>query len=278
MGVTHLESTARARSRGARAVLAGCLLIVQGWCLQACSHSSSPTAPSPVELARETSHFTIRYQAADASCIDAVAEVLEGNYQRICADLRSWPDFKVVVTLYPDLVSFHQAIGSPNAPDWVVGLANLSGEFKIVSPLHPGPQHTYQSIMLALVHEFAHAVILRGIGATRLPQWLQEGVPFYEAGQMDAGGWAAIQSYVETNRIPTFADLSDQSKFADIGGYFWSSTMVDFAVVTYGRDTIRPWIDNNGSFDSTFGITEDAFRSRWIDYLKAHYGGAGEAR
>ncbi len=277
MRVTHLESMCRARSDRARAAFAVALLIFQTWGVQACSSprpNPSPTAPTAVEHTRETAHFTIRYQPADASCIDAVADVLEGNYQRVCTDLRSSPDFKVVVTIYPDLTSLHEAIGSPNAADWVVGLTNLSGEVKIVSPLHPGPVHTYQSIMLALVHEFTHALVLRQIGATGIPMWLQEGVPYYEAGQMNETAWAGIREYVETNRIPTFAELADASHFADIGGYAWSGAMVDFAMVTYGHGTLRAWIDNGGNFDSTFGITEAVFRIRWVEYMRAHYAAA----
>ncbi len=240
--------------------------------LPACGGSGgtpSPTSPTELQQTRETAHFSIHYQATDASCIDAVTNVLEGNHQRVCADLRVALDFKPAVRIYPDLTTFHQAIGSPNAADWVVGLTNLSGEIKIVSPLRPGPQHTYDSILQALVHEFVHAVVLRGIGATALPMWLQEGVASYEAGQMNEAAWAGIGPYVTSNRIPSFADLGDRSRFADLGGYAWSYTILDFAVTTYGRDTLRPWIDNGGAFEATFGVTEAAFRARWIEYLEA---------
>jgi hypothetical protein len=242
---------------------------------------SPGTAPSPVsrgglDQARETAHFLIYYGAADASCIDAVADHLEANQARICADLRVGLTFKVVLEIYPNLTALHQGMNAPNAPDWVLGLTNLSGEIKMISPLNPGPNHTFQSILLCMDHEFTHAVVLRGIGATTLPNWLQEGVASYEAHLIDDAGWAGIEPYVETDRIPTFSALETTgSAFADMGGYVWSYAILDFAMREFGRDTLRPWIDNGGSFDATFGISAAAFRQRWIEYLKAHYVPAG---
>lgn len=258
----------------------GLLSILLALLLSGCGGSSG-TAPSPVglNLTRETPHFLIYYSAADASCIDAVADHLEGNQQRICTDLRSGLNFKVVLKIYPDLTTLHQGMNAaPNAPDWLVGLTDLSGEIKIISPLNPGRYHTYESILLCMDHEFTHVVVLRGIGAISLPNWLQEGVASYEAGLIDEAGWVGIEPYVMTNRIPTFSALNTQGQtFVDNGGYVWSYTIVDFAMIEYGRATLRPWIDNGGSFDSTFGVTEAAFRVRWIEYLKAHYPRPGNA-
>ncbi len=231
----------------------------------------SPTSPGGLDLTRETTHFLISYRSADASCIDAVAAHLEGNQQRICADLRYTLDFKVVLEIYPDVTSLHRAMNWLSAPDWVLGLTNLSGEIKIISPLNPGPNHTFKSILLCMDHEFTHAVVLRGLGATSLPTWLSEGMASYEARLFDPASWAAIEPYVRADRIPTFSALEAGSSYGDNGGYIWSYTIVDFAMREYGRGTLRPWIDNRGDFDSTFGVGEEAFRARWIEYLKAHY-------
>jgi len=237
---------------------------------------SGPTAPAPpsaggLDLTRRTAHFRIRYAPSDAPCIDAVASHLEANQQRICSDLRYTLDFKVVLEIYPDITSLHRAMGAPNAPDWVLGLTNLSGEIKIISPLNPGPNHTFQSILLCMDHEFTHAAVLRGLGATSLPTWLSEGTASYEARLLDPASWDTFEPYVRAGRIPPFSALEDGSSYGDNGGYFWSYTIVDFATRTYGRDTLRPWLDNGGAFDSTFGVGEEAFRARWIAYLKAHY-------
>jgi hypothetical protein len=80
-----------------------------------------------------------------------------------------------------------------------------------------------------------------------LPTWLSEGTASYEARMMNKAS-----------------------------NYIWSYTIVDFAMTEYGRDTLRPWIDNGGNFDSTFGVSEAAFRMRWIEYLKAHYSTPGD--
>jgi hypothetical protein len=237
--------------------------------------AASPTSAGGLDLTRETAHFLIRYGTSDASCVEAVATHLEANQQRICSDLRYTLGFKVVLEIYPDIASLHRAMGAPSAPDWVLGLTNLSGEIKIISPLNPGPNHTFQSILLCMDHEFTHAALLRGLGATSLPTWLSEGTASYEARLFDSASWAAFETYVMAGRIPTFRALEEGSSYGDNGGYFWSYAIVEFAMTTYGRDTLRPWLDSRGSFDSTFGITEEAFRARWVAYLKAHYPTAG---
>ena len=265
------------RSAGLVSILASLSLVGR---LAGCG-GSGPTTASPasgggLDLTRETAHFQIRYGTSDASCVDAVASHLEANQQRICSDLRYTLDFKVVLEIYPDVASLHRAMGAPNAPDWVLGLTNLSGEIKIISPLNPGPHHTFQSILLCMDHELTHAAVLRGLGATSLPTWLAEGTASYEARLFDPASWDTFEPYVRAGRIPTFSALEDGSSYGEDGGYFWSYTIVAFAMTTYGRDTLRPWLDNRGRFDSTFGVSEEAFRARWVEYLKAHYPPAGD--
>jgi RNA polymerase sigma-70 factor (ECF subfamily) len=266
------------RSAGPVSIVASATLAAL---LAGCGHSgptaAPPTSTGGLDLTRETTHFLIRYGSSDASCIDAVATHLEANQQRICSDLSYTLDFKVVLEIYPDLTSLHRAMGAPSAPDWVLGLTNLSGEIKIISPLNPGPNHTFHSILLCMDHEFTHAAVLRGLGATGLPTWLSEGTAGYEARFFDSSSWTAFEPYVRAGRIPTFSALEDGSSYGDNGGYFWSYTIVDFAMAAYGRDTLRPWLDNLGSFGATFGVGEDAFRARWVEYLKAHYPAAGDA-
>jgi RNA polymerase sigma-70 factor (ECF subfamily) len=260
------------RSAGRVSILAtSALALLLAGCGGSGPTSTSPTSPGGLDLTRETAHFLIRYGASDASCIDAVASHLEANQQRICSDLRYTLGFQVVVEIYPDITSLHRAMGAPSAPDWVLGLTDLSGDIKIISPLNPGPSHTFQWILLCMDHEFTHAVVLRGLGATSVPTWLYEGTASYEARLFDSASWAAFEPYVKAGRIPTFSALETGSSYGDNGGYFWSYTLVDFAVRTYGRDTLRTWLDNHGAFDSTFGVSEEAFRAGWVAYLKAHY-------
>ena len=256
------------------------LALVLAGCGGSCGTTPSPASPSALDLTRETAHFLIHYGAADASCIDAVADHLEANQQRICDDLRFALNFKVVLKIYPDVTTLHQGMNAPNAPDWALGMTDLSGQIKIISPLNPGPNHTFQSILLCMDHEFTHAVVIRGIGAISLPQWLSEGVADYEARLINAAALAAIAPAVKTDRIPTFSTLatawSSYSTLDPMAAYTWSYTIVDFAMTEYGRDTLRPWIDNGANFDSTFGVSEAAFRLRWIEYLKALFPTRGD--
>lgn len=85
--------------------------------------------------------------------IDQIDRELVKNYSRITSKLKYCPRHKIIVEIYPELKEFHEAIGYPEAPDWVVGFAG-NGKIQMVSPLNPGPQHTYDSLIKAAVHEF----------------------------------------------------------------------------------------------------------------------------
>jgi RNA polymerase sigma-70 factor (ECF subfamily) len=252
--------------RGSAASLLS-LALLAGACGGATAVPTAPTAPL---LTRRWDQFVIYYTAADSTCIPAIVERLESNHDRVCADLRYALDFTVVIRIYPDLASAHQALGSPAAADWVIGQTGASGEITMVSPLNPGPVHTYASVLTAVVHEFTHAVVIRGLRAPRLPVWLQEGTAAFETGPLSAAERAGIAPYVATDRVPSFSQL-DAASFADLGGYAWSNTIVEFAVTAYGAPSLRVWIDRGGDFESTFGISEQAFRAGWLEYLKAHY-------
>lgn len=77
--------------------------------------------------------------------------VLKENVERISSKFKHRPSNKIIIEMYPDLPTFHQAVGEADAPNWFMGTIE-GNRLKIVSPLNPGPEHTYQSIINSTLH------------------------------------------------------------------------------------------------------------------------------
>ena len=228
------------------------------------------TTVPKLDVFKETDHLKIYCTKQDASCLDDVAKKIEAKYVKISSDLACSLKTKIQIDIYPDLKTYHFAMGFPEAPDWIVGNAERSGKIKMVSPLNPGNTHNYQSMLNVAVHEVTHAFIFKI--NPKVPIWLKEGLASFEADQMDTGRKKYIMSKVNKNEIPKFDDFSSDSQvFGPAGGYEWSYTIVEFAVNTFGTQKLHAWIKNNGDFSSVFEISKEEFWTKWVDYLKTTY-------
>jgi len=62
---------------------------------------------------------------------------LQGSVEQLTSKYKHTPTQKNIVEIYPDLPTFHQAVGEEDAPNWFMG--TFTGNIiKIVSPLDPG--------------------------------------------------------------------------------------------------------------------------------------------
>ncbi len=60
--------------------------------------------------------------------------VLKENVERISSKFKHRPSNKIIIEMYPDLPTFHQAVGEADAPNWFMGTIE-GNRLKIVSPL-----------------------------------------------------------------------------------------------------------------------------------------------
>jgi hypothetical protein len=130
-----------------------------------------------------TAHFELISFDNDTGFLSALGAALESCFARITAALDAAPLTPVRVFIYPDLESFHRAIGMPDAPDWIVG-NTMDGDIHIVSPNGAGTR-TLDDMQTVLIHEFVH-IVTRCLSGDiySVPCWLTEGVAVYEAGQL----------------------------------------------------------------------------------------------
>lgn len=183
---------------------------------------------------RETEHFVFYCMDQDVKALDDLAEALEGCYERTTTDLGKAPSGKVKVNIYPDIDSFHNAMGRPNAPDWSVGEAK-SGALYMTSPLNPGPAHDYDGMLQIAVHEFVH-IIINLFG--NVPSYLHEGVACYEAGQ---NRYETLSSFIagqmDQMKVPSLSSLEKFNSSSE-GMYQYGPAFVDFIARNYGFDAV----------------------------------------
>lgn len=229
--------------------------------LSSCMPGAGTGSNKQPKLQKETEHFLLYCEEIDLPAADEVARVLEEHYKIVTTHFQTEPASKFNVMIYPDLVSYHKAIGKRNAPDWVVGNASEKDRFQMVSPNNPGPVHSREAILKVAVHEFTHTVIMTI--NEQMPGYLNEGTAAYEAGQSE--GVAAL---VQNGSFPTVKQLSQMG--ADEGLYQFGYAFVQYIVAEYGYQKLIDFI-KTANFSAVFGCSEAEFDRNWANFLKDTY-------
>lgn len=221
-----------------------------------------------LKLQLENDNFIFFSFDKDKECIKELAKVLDENYNRITNNLNVQLKEKIIIEIYPDIKAFHNEIGMPDAPDWIVGIAKEK-KIYMVSPFNPGDFHSYDSIMQVIVHEFTHVVTFEiNSDYGKIPRWLTDGLATYEAKQIPDETY--IKEIINMNAIPSL-DKLNSNEFVSVGGYALSYTIVEYLVNEYGYDTIISLIKAPRSYKSITGKSKLEFQNAWKYYLKEKY-------
>ncbi|NYB74158.1 hypothetical protein HZF24_08375 [Sedimentibacter hydroxybenzoicus DSM 7310] len=221
-----------------------------------------------IKLQFENENFTVHSFDKDKECIEDLAKALDENYDAITNNLSVSLKDKVKVTIYPNIKSFHNNIGMQNAGDWLVGVA-WRNEIYMVSPLNPGSQHTYDSLMKVIVHEFVH-VVQFNIYPYRYPnRWMTDGLATYAAKQIPDK--TIMKDLIDAGKNPSLSDMNSKD-FEKVNGYDFSYTVVEYLVKEYGYETIVAMIETPKKMYEILGKSLDEFENDWINYLKENWG------
>ncbi|WP_417364546.1 peptidase MA family metallohydrolase [Galbibacter sp.] len=224
-----------------------------------------------LNLEFESQHFNFYSKKTDTSVLKNLSQSLESNYLRITEDMKTNFESKIDVFIYPNIKSFHNAINLLDAPEWVVGVAGKN-ELKMVSPLKPGSQHTYESLMKAIVHELTHTILLnfRKQGLVGLPNWLNEGYAYYEAKQLNESQRELVLSQLLNNKIPSWSELekANNYQFGDMNGYPISATIIEYLVKSYGIDKLKQFITEPENVNNIYKQSKENLEVLWLKDLK----------
>jgi hypothetical protein len=223
---------------------------------------------------KSVNHFIFYYDKQDKNSIGDIAGVLNDNFEKITSNYEADADEKrIQIYIYPDLTTFHEAIGWPDAEDWVVGTASGGDAVKMVSPNNADASHNYDQMLQVAVHEFTHIVIANIEKTTAIPRWLSEGIAEYEAEQMDENRKSAVRSKIIAESVPTLNEMkmSTSTEFGKMGGYELSYTIVEYIVSEYGYEKLILLVRNPDDFTGAFGVSEADFETGWLGFINENY-------
>ncbi len=229
----------------------------------------------------ETEHFIMYYYEEDKDCLQDLNIGLESAYSQVTTDLDCPLEYKVDVTVYPDITSLHIAIGysGGGAAANYITAATIGKHIFILSPMNPGPVRTYEHMVNSSTrHEFTH-VVINEITHSRtwpndVPRWLNEGIACYEGGppMPESMMKQQISSGVVNDRIPTFDDMASYGEdYITKGGYFFALPAGKFFIETYGLSKVKQLLISPDDYVKIFGKTEKELWDEWVEYLKANY-------
>ncbi len=238
-------------------------------------------ANEPYALWKETPHFKIYCLEQDKGCLDDLAKGLEAAYAKVTSDLDCPLDYKVPVTVCPDIKTLHSAIGyaEGTGQDDYISAGTIGRNIYLVSPLNPGPVRTYEHMTKSsTMHEFTHVVINEITKSSSwpldVPRWLNEGVASYEGGPPMPLEILKQQvaNRVKQNRLPTFENLASYGQdFITTGGYFFTLPAGSFFIETYGFAKVKQLILSPADYQGIFGKSEQELWDEWAEYVKANY-------
>lgn len=194
-----------------------------------------------------------------------IVRTLQERLAQITEHLQCKLDKKVVIELYPSLEALRREANKPDAPDWFVAyLAKDCTTIKSVTPLHPGPLHSDDSVTEAILALFATAVALQM--NQELPIWLRFGIGSYEAGRT----WGTVREPRTVQTLPSLDDLDqDWDSFGGNNGPMYAYTIVAYIVEKFGYDKLVGFIRQPDAYDFLFGCDKTQFENDWKEYVLA---------
>ena len=238
-----------------------------------CEKDTSPVN-NEMELIRQgeawilsTTHFQLHGSDLDRSILPQIGGYLEDHYPKITDDLQLENFSIITVRFYPDFPSFRIAIGMPQAPDWVIGMAYTKSEIRMMSFNCPdlGAGYTFEYLLSCIAHEFTHCVTMQMNHP--ITRWLYEGVALYESGMFVNPG---NLTYIRSGDFPTLSELNSNwqtnTRIYEVG-----YVLIEFIVETWGMEVVRTLIMNGGNISSALGITIESFEQLWYNFIQNKY-------
>lgn len=197
---------------------------------------------------------------------------LKNNVDLVSTCLDHSPSGKIVIEIYPNLQQFHQAVNETDAPDWFMGTYR-GNTLKIVSPLNPGPSHTYQSILKSTIHLFAMWMVTDM--NNQAPRWILQGIGGYTSKQMgDANVINSIRESVLQGNVPEWEALNDDSwAFGTRMGFQYSYKAVEFLVQRNGWERLRELIRHPDGLENIYNCTRAQLHDEWKQFLRGQAAG-----
>ena len=231
----------------------------------------------------ESRYFLIESEVEqDQLEIEELLQMLEGIRRKVGVDLNYYPEDKIAIKIYKSTKSF---MSHTDKPWW---LAAIYTEGKIhIQPLAILKKRGI--LKTTLTHEYTHLVIDRSVGGANCPQWLNEGIAQYEAGEWNHKKAEDIKSSLLNNPVLSISEverelantkyrLNEQDKDRAYIAYLMTYTIVEYLVDNFGPiNTLLTYLkegkDIKESIEEGLEISYSGFERGWTQYLVGKYSG-----
>jgi len=189
----------------------------------------------------------------------------------------------VDVLIYPDIESFHAAIGNTDtssAADYTAAAA-IGNTIYLTSPLNSGPVMTYEHLVTgSCAHELTHVIVnymaKSDTWPLNIPRWINEGMACYEGGSPGAPEsymTSEMINRVLSDTIPSMEEMSSYGPdFTINGGYYFTLAAGKFLVENYGFEKVKQFILTPNDYEAAFGKTAQELWNEFTEYLNYNYG------
>jgi RNA polymerase sigma-70 factor, ECF subfamily len=185
---------------------------------------------SSLDLYYNNDKFQIYCSENTEQTVDKTSYDLEKFYTKMSREFDHYMIDPIEIIIYPNIKSFHKAIGEENAPEWLVASC-INQKIKIVSPDNPGTCHTRSSINKIMKLSIVKAMITDKYG--NVPFWLTFGLGAIKA---DFTYHKSPEEIPSLDQLETLMKKNDFEEFSKIHGYSISYYFVKFIQDTYGED------------------------------------------
>lgn len=232
----------------------------------------------------ETDHFRFEYRERDADAVERVAEVLDTEYARLRHEvgLRPAPASRqLTVQIVPRTDVMHWRFSGER-------LTVPSPVLETVPTSVSNAEYLHQMIMRPLSQRI-FSEVLRVVPVR--PQWdpLAQGLRYWLWQSADMhmvpSGWRYSMERLlreELARRPSLR-LTDVNRWTTWSNHavrnMVASTVIAYAVETYGRDTVAPLLrasSRNETWETmvpaVYGVSAETFEAGWRAYLAEEYG------
>ncbi|MBI5345740.1 MAG: hypothetical protein HZB76_01165 [Chlamydiae bacterium] len=223
-------------------------------------------------LYKETEHFQVFCEPQDQEASDVLLTNAEANFEKFSNDFQVFYTDKFKIMVYPNIQSFHEEIGMPDAPDWEVE-SDGDQTIKIVSPNEPGRVHNFKSIIRCGMAGLAELFIFEKYPKCEENRWLIVGAAFHESHfyiRPVVKEWLCDLK-AKNAAIPSVIQMEQNENNFDVDSYRANYALVEFIKEKWGWESVLKLLEDYSAFENIFGVSKEEFRDQWIVFLHEKY-------
>lgn len=201
-------------------------------------------------------HFEIFCSEKDKEEIVTLLQSCETLYSKLSEEFHSQFSSKIQIRLFPDIVTFHEAIDSEDAPDWWI--IQYGNPIQMVSPLNPGSYHSAENVRKALLKAVVQTFIYHKFPQCNAPWWLIAGVT---AKRVDWPYQRVTSFFPEVNEL-------ENSTYGLPGMGWCAVSLTSYIEENYGWEALLELLEDYSSFEQVLGLSKEALVNQWHAFLQ----------